>query len=376
MPWRSALDVLNLNVARFKKNVGPLLDRSIESLTLAIEIFNRPSEIARTHAVLILLQHAFELLLKAWILTQTGRIHDADGRYSYTFARCLTIATEELKTLTSDERSTLAILDAQRDQAAHYYVEVSEDLLYVHAQSAVTLFEKLLCKMFSISLESRIPARILPVSSRPPRDLVALFDLELAEVDRLLELGKRRGAKAAARLRSVLAFATGARAGSDRVSEHELSTAMKRRRHGEAWDLILPEVTQLRLSTDGSGIPISMRISKDASLAVRVAKPGEEVVGTLLKQEVNVWDKFNMTRNDLAEKLELSGPRTHALIYELGIQDDPECYRELRRKRQTFKGYSLKALDRLRQAKASLDLDEVWQRQKHRFGAGARKAAR
>ena len=83
-----------------------------------------------------------------------------------------------------------------------------------------------------------------------------------------------------------------------------------------------------------------------------------------------------MTRNDLAEKLELSGPRTHALIYELGIQDDPECYRELRRKRQTFKGYSLKALDRLRQAKASLDLDEVWQRQKHRFGAGARKAAR
>lgn len=59
--------------------------------------------------------------------------------------------------------------------------------------------------MFSISLESRIPARILPVSSRPPRDLVALFDLKLAEVDRLLELGKRRWAKAAARLRSVLA---------------------------------------------------------------------------------------------------------------------------------------------------------------------------
>lgn len=84
MPWRSALDVLNLNVARFRKNVGPLLDRRIESLTLAIEIFNRPSEIARTHAILILLQHAFELLLKAWILTQTGRIHDADGRYSYT----------------------------------------------------------------------------------------------------------------------------------------------------------------------------------------------------------------------------------------------------------------------------------------------------
>ena len=97
-----------------------------QSLTLAIEIFNRPSEIARTHAVLILLQHSFELLLKALILEKTGRVHEADGRFSYSFARCLTVATEELKALTPDERSTLAILDAQRDQAAHYYAEVSE----------------------------------------------------------------------------------------------------------------------------------------------------------------------------------------------------------------------------------------------------------
>ena len=360
---------------RLKKNVGPLLDRSIESLTLAVEIFNRPSEVARTHAVLILLQHSFELLLKAWILERTARIHDPAGKYSYTFARCLTMATEELKILTSDERSTLAILDAQRDQAAHYYAEVSEDLLYVHAQSAVTLFDKFLRKTFAVSLGSRMPTRILPVSSRPPRDLIALFDVELAEVDRLLELGKRRGAKAAARLRSVLAFAAGAREEFDRVSEHELSAAITRRRHGEAWELILPEVTQLRLSTDGSGVPISMRISKDAPAAVQVAKPGEEVVGTLLKQEVNVWDKFNMSRDDLAEKLDLSGPRTHALIYELAIQDDGECYRELKRKRQIFKGYSLKALERLREAKKTLDLNEVWQRQKHRFGAGARKKA-
>jgi hypothetical protein len=197
--------------------------------------------------------------------------------------------------------------------------------------------------------------------------------VELAEVDRLRELGKRRGAKAAARLRSVLAFATGAREESDRVSEDELSDAIARRRHGEAWEVILPEVTQLRLSTDGSGVPISMRISKDAPAAVRITKPGEDAVGSLLKQEVNLWDKFNMSRDDFAEKLALSGPRTHALIYELAIQDDDECYRELKRKRQIFKGYSHKALDRLRDGMKTLNLDEVWQRQKHRFGAGARK---
>jgi hypothetical protein len=67
---------------RLKKNVGPLLDRSIESLTLVIEIFNRPSEIARTHAVLILLQHSFELLLKALILEKTGCVREPDGRFA------------------------------------------------------------------------------------------------------------------------------------------------------------------------------------------------------------------------------------------------------------------------------------------------------
>ena len=93
-------------------------------------------------------------------------------------------------------------MDAQRDQAAHYYVELSEDVLYVHAQSGVTLFNEVLNKSFGVVLSERLPSRILPVSTRPPRDLVVLFNNELAEVDRLLTGGKRQGAAAAAKLRS------------------------------------------------------------------------------------------------------------------------------------------------------------------------------
>jgi hypothetical protein len=50
------------------------MKRGIGSMTLAIELFNRPSEVARQHAVVILLHHAFELLLKAAILQKTGSI--------------------------------------------------------------------------------------------------------------------------------------------------------------------------------------------------------------------------------------------------------------------------------------------------------------
>jgi hypothetical protein len=195
-----------------------------------------------------------------------------------------------------------------------------------------------------------------------------------AEIDKLLEGTKRQGARAVARLRSVLAFVAGARESAERVSQHELIAAVKKRRKGQEWAVILPEVAQLKLSTDGSGIPITMRISKDAPIAVRVAKPGEEVVGMLVKQEINLWDVFNMSRDDLAEKLGLTGPRTHALIYELKLQDDPAAYRELQKRKTVFKGYSKKALDLLRDAKDRLNLEEVWQRHKPRLVPGRRRA--
>lgn len=353
---------------RLKRDVGPLLQKAIDSLTLAVELFNRPSEVGRVHGVLILLQHAFEMLLKAVILQRTGKVHDSSQKYSYGFDRCLVIATEELKVLTKDERATLSILDAQRDQAAHYYSEVSEDLLYVHAQSAVTLFDHLLQTVFNQSLAKRIPNRILPVSSRPPTDIMLLFDSELSQVDSLLAHGKRQSARAIAKLRSILAVVTGSRETEERVSERELLSAVAKRRKGVDWEVIFPEVAQLKLTTEGSGIPISMKITKDGPIAVRVAKPGEEVVGTLVKQEVNLWDVFTLSRNDLAEKLSLSGPRTHALIYELELQKDPSCYRELKKKSLIFKGYSKKALDNLREAKESVNMDEVWQRHKYKFG--------
>jgi hypothetical protein len=202
--------------------------------------------------------------------------------------------------------------------------------------------------------------------------MMLLFDSELSQVDSLLVHGKRQGARAIAKLRSILAVVTGSRETKERVSERELLSAVAKRRKGLDCEVIFPEVAQLKLTTEGAGMLISMKITKDGPIAIRVAKPGEEVVGALVKQEVNLWDVFTLSRNDLAEKLGLSGPRTHALIYELELQKDPGGYRELKKKSLTFKGYSKKALDSLREAKESVNMDEVWQRHKYKLGAGPR----
>ena len=54
----------------------------LESGILAIELFNRPSELGRAHGVLMFLQHSFEMLLKAGNLQETGTIHEKLERYT------------------------------------------------------------------------------------------------------------------------------------------------------------------------------------------------------------------------------------------------------------------------------------------------------
>jgi hypothetical protein len=65
-------------------------------------------------------------------------------------------------------------------------LDISEGQLYVHEQSGVTLFRDLLKSVFSLDLASRMPTRILPVSTAAPHDLQILFDSEIDEIRKLL----------------------------------------------------------------------------------------------------------------------------------------------------------------------------------------------
>lgn len=357
-----------------KRDVAELKGRAINSLVLGIELFNRPHDKGRAEGVIIFLHHSFEMLLKAAIKDRTGTVHAKGEKYSYGFDKCLQVARNEIMLISSDESNTLSILDALRDISIHYYQDISEDLLYIQAQAAVTLFDDLLKVAFDEKLGDLIPERVLPISTRPPKDLQVLIDSELKQIDRLLKPGSRKGVQAAARLRPIMALATASRDEAERVTEIELRKAVSRRKKGEDWRLVLPEVAQLNLDTQGQGIPFHLRIKKDAELAVRIAGPGESPVGTVIKQEINIWDKYNMGRNDLAKKVGLTGPKTGALILELNLQDDPDCYKLLRRKSSQFKGYSKKALDRLRQAlDDGIDINAVWQQQRHNFGAKSKR---
>lgn len=129
---------------RLRQNTRRLRDRAVNSLLLAIELCNRPYESGRVEAVPILLQHAFEMVLKAKIWEEHRTTSERRSRVSYRFDKCLGIARSDLSLLDEDEARTFSTIDGLRDCAAHYLLEMSEEDLYLHVQAGVTLFGALL----------------------------------------------------------------------------------------------------------------------------------------------------------------------------------------------------------------------------------------
>ena len=81
-----------------KKEARILLEKAINSLTLSIEHFNRPWDCGRTDTVLILLDHTFEMLLKAAILHRGGKIRKPKASQTLGFDECVRKAVAERET--------------------------------------------------------------------------------------------------------------------------------------------------------------------------------------------------------------------------------------------------------------------------------------
>ncbi len=354
-----------------KRDVEELKKRAINSLVLGIELFNRPHENGRVEGTLILLHHSFEMLLKSIIVRNTGTVFDKGKQYSYGFDKCLNILQTELNILTKDAKATLSILDAQRDTSMHYYSEFSEDMLYVLCQASVTLFDELLNLAYGVKLARYIPSRILPISARPPRDIQLLVENELQYVDELLAAGSRKGAQAAARLRSIMPLATASRDNAERVTEAELKKAIQRRRTGEEWKVIFPEIAQLILDTEGSGIVYSLRIGKKG-LPVRYAAEGEEGKALLVKK-TDWFEKYCLSLDDLSKELHVTQPKLRAYMFELNLWADTEMYAEKKVKSQLYKRYTTNAKGALRAAIQAYSVNEIWEKHKSKVLAKKKK---
>ena len=345
-----------------KREARLLLNKACDSLLLAIEIFNRPSDRGRTTATLILLDHAFEMLMKSAILHRGGKIRDRRAKETIGFDKCVrrSLTDGRIKYLEYEQALLLQAINGLRDAAQHHLLDLREELLYLHVQAGVTLFKDLLHKVFERELSAYLPTRVLPISTTPPSDLLTLFDTEIEQIKKLLAPGKRRKLEAMARLRPLAILDSAFRGERGHPGDPDLRKLARSIRTAQSWEDVFRGVAAVQINADGPGPSLSLRLSKKEGVPVQLVPEGTPGATVVAVRRVNELDYYSLGAKQLAEKVGLRMPRLLAVVDYLNLRHDQACYKEFKIGSQTFKRYSPKALERVREQLPSLNLDRIW----------------
>lgn len=343
-----------------KKEARLLKEKAINSLVLSIEHFNRPSDRGRIEAVLIFLDHSFEMLLKSVILHRGGKIREPREKQTIGFDKCIRKALSEFKAITEEQALTLQTINGHRDAAHHYLLDISEQLLYLQAQAGLTLFRDIYKSAFGEELKTELPERVLPLSTTPPLDMTTLFDREVDAVRQLLVPGSRRRTEAAAKLRALAIMESSIAGEKTQPTSAELGKLANEVKGGKSWHEIFPGIASINITANGYGPSLDLRITKKEGMPVHVVPEGTPNAAVVAFKRVNELDFYSMGRDKLAENLGLTGPKTTAMIRYLTLQSDTECFKRVIVGNAHFDRYSQKALEKIKEAFNKVTMENVW----------------
>lgn len=345
-----------------KKEVRQLREKAINALVLSIDHFNRPWDRGRTEAVLILLDHSFEMLLKSAIRQRGGKIRKAREKQTIGFDACVRkgLTDASLKFLTEEQALTLQTINGQRDAAQHYLVDMSEHQLYFYAQAGVTLFRDIHDDIFDEQLVLELPERVLPISTTAPKDLAALFDKETEEIKGLLAPGTRRKMDAVAKARSLAVLESAVNGDYEQPSDRELEKVCRRLGDGEAWSTVFPGVASINIIAEADGPTLSLRLTKNEGTPVQLLKEGEGAGAVVAVRRVDELGYYSLGAQDLARKVDLTPPKSRAVVDHLGLRDDPDCFKEFKISGVTHARYSPKAISKIRAALEAMSVEDIW----------------
>lgn len=348
-----------------KKEPARLLTKGLNSLTLAMELFNRPFDMGRSDSVLILLDHSFEMLLKAGILQMGSRIRDPGERNTIGFQACVDRARSnaECQFLKEEDAIVLITINALRDAAQHHLADVSEEQLYLHMRSGMTLFRDLVDKVFNVDLGLYLPRRVLPISTVPFTGIEALFDRQIAEIQKLVSPGRRRRREATAILRPLAIMDRAIQGEDGQSTDLELSRMVDWIKKGEDWRMIFAGANSIECVPGGSDYTISLRITKKDGIPIQIVPPDSVQGGAMALKRVDELAFYNLSPTRMAKHLGITGPKFYALQKHLQLETDPEYFKLVKIDKSQYKRYSQKALDYARQCSSGLSEDEwstIW----------------
>jgi hypothetical protein len=346
-----------------------LKGKAVSSLRRCARAFNDFDDDGRTTTVLLHLQHAFEMLLKAALVESKVRLFDKAKGRSISFEKCVRLAPEHLR-LTDAQCGLLRAIDAVRDDEQHYFGDLSEGLLYAHIRGGVTLFADLLDSAFGEKLADHLPTRVLPISTDPPADIDVLIDEQYEQIKKLLGPGTRRRTEARANIRALLAME--AHVAEDvLVTEKDVNRVERAIKGGKKLPEVFPRLQDITTVMEGTGVNLTVRFSKREGAPVRFVAADDPREAAAVR-EVDLERKYHISARELAERLDLSQPRALALRRHLSLDENEDYRHEFVFDSQRIPRYSDAALQHMREALDTADMEQVWHTHRPRKKTPAR----
>ncbi|KQC12045.1 MAG: hypothetical protein APR63_03560 [Desulfuromonas sp. SDB] len=333
-----------------KRKADLLLKKSIDSLILSIEHYNRFWSCSRHEAVLIFLDRGFELLLKAAIVQRGGKIRDPRAKETYNFSQVLRkcLSNSPLKCLNDDDALTIQTINSLRDAAQHHILDISEEILFVYVLAGFTLFKKLLTEVFKKDILEYIPERVVPIFTVPVDDISELIKTEFKDIKKMVSPGKRRRVQARAKLRALVIIEESLSGIRSQPSEKELGWVVRKIREGVSWTELFPRLNSLILDISGKGHKVDLTINKKKGEPVHLVPEGTPGGTIIAIKHVNELSFYSFDLKNLASKLGIETDQLKSLINQYNLQSSDEYFKEIRICSSLFKRYSVKALEFLR----------------------------
>lgn len=339
------------------RDARTLKAKAIGSLRTAMTAFNSYDDDGRVTMVLMYLQHACEMLLKAVLVQRKAKVFDRDTGRSIGFEKCLGLCQAHHQ-LSKDEAGIMRAIDAQRDAAQHWFVVVSEDLLYLQTRALITSFEAYLTRMLEVPLRDHIPPRVLPISTMPPGDFEFLVDREFALVNELLKPGRRARDEARARIRTMLAMEAIV-TDEVEISEHDIDRIEKGMRGGAEFTAVFPRLATVGTTTEGEGVNLIVHFTKKQGAPVHYVG-GDDPLAAAAVREIDLRKKFHMQAFPLANAVGLTTPKAKILRNHLGIDEDPTCSHVFEFGSQKIRCFSDNALRKMKEALPNVNMNKLW----------------
>ncbi|WP_219994737.1 hypothetical protein [Microbacterium sp. SGAir0570] len=145
---------------------------------------------------------------------------------------------------------------------------------------------------------------MLPVGAESPKDFQLLVDEEFERVRELLKLGRRMGAQAIARVRTLLAM----EAHSDPdtvVSDKDVTRVVKGMNEGKSREQVFPKLGGVSANASGEGVELEVRFVESGGMPVTYVSDGADASAVRV---VDLQKKYRLSKSDLAKKVGVTEP--------------------------------------------------------------------